>query len=70
MEHVEFTEEHCDRLEKLFTDVYVGKDLDNLSIVARLHNLEKRAERFDKTFWAVIILMVGEIVKSIFVHGK
>jgi hypothetical protein len=68
LSNVEFTQDDKDDLKKLYADVFIGKDVDNLSIVARLHNLESRAKSQDKTFWAVVLLILTEIVKTALKH--
>lgn len=53
-------------VDKLNTDVYVGDGPENLSITTRLALLEDGMQKFDKLFWAVIIMLiaiVGDLIK-------
>lgn len=54
-----------EKAEMLFTDVYIGRDMQNLSIVARLKNLEDRFKSVDKTFWlgvSILATLIGKII--------
>lgn len=62
---IDFTEDDCDKIGKMYMDLYIGKDLDNLSITARVHNLEQRFKSQDKLFWMVLgtcLLVIGDII--------
>lgn len=63
--NVLFTQDDKDNLKKVFTDVYIGEDSNNLSIIARLKNLEDKFKSFDKTFWigvSILATLIGKII--------
>ncbi len=63
--NVLFTQDDKDNLKKVFTDVYIGEDSNNLSIIARLKNLEDKFKSVDKTFWigvSILATLIGKII--------
>ena len=62
---IEFTQDDKDDLKKVYTDVFIGKDSENLSIVARLKILEDKFKSVDKTFWvgiSILATLIGKII--------
>ena len=49
-------------VEKMFTDLYLGKDKDNPSITSRLLIAEQAIERFSKNSSKAVWLLVGTLV--------
>lgn len=66
-----------EKINQMFTDLYLGRDKDNLSITTRLTLLEKNTERIlsnsSKVTWlllAAVVGMFGELLRDIILHVK
>lgn len=68
----EFTEEHCETLEKLEVDMYFGKDKDNPPMTIRMDRVERLIEQIvgivSRLSWAIVVMLlsvIGDIVVRI-----
>lgn len=53
------------KVDKLFTDVYVGKDADNPPLTMRLDRLERTYNRIMGISTAVLIAVLAELVRGL-----
>jgi len=58
-------ESYCDKIDKLYTDVYVGDGQNNPSVTTRLFSLEENLESLQKNIskliWLVVATLAGVV---------
>lgn len=58
-----------DKVEQLFTDMYIGKDKDNPSVTTRLalmeDSVQKMTARDQKFFWLLIATLAGVLANLV-----
>lgn len=57
----------ADKVEKLYEDMYIGKDADNPPVTMRLDRLEKLASDWKTLKWTLvgaIITMLADIISN------